>query len=88
MDHQANLDSHRTHRSLNDRPTGTGRKDRVYVHKGTLDLMLVLTWNRSIVFFGKRHYCIAHDKTVDSEHQVNCDLIQNTVHIRKLQETV
>ena len=53
------------------------RREKFYVPKIMIDMMLATTGNGSSINFGMNHLCLSHNKLYTLEHIVECDKLSN-----------
>ena len=59
------------------------RKDRIYVPKAMMHLMIGSTANKTSIHFGMNHMCHRHDVLFTIDHVLECDQISGCDDIRR-----
>lgn len=59
------------------------RRDRLYVPKAMMDLMISSTANSTSIHFGMNHMCHRHNQLFTLEHIEQCDQISGCEDIRR-----
>ena len=62
------------------------REKKIIIEKSVHEMMLAVSFNRTIVHYGVRHYCNEHQAMVDKNHINECSLIQECGKVTQFNE--